>query len=236
MLKAYFDDSGTHNGSAVIAVGGFVAKAEEWDVFEREWSEMLEVEEIGWFHMTDCEGQYGEFSGWSKEQCVALIKKVVGILKKHPLHGFAAGMLVQDKKSTLPIQALDMCFMQCIAALLYRAKQLGERVEIFMDAHPGRKKHLLQYLRFICKIDRHSQRVPVVDKVRSVRTREHSPLQGADLLAYEMYKEVLNSHTAKESRPIRKSMLSLMESQRLFCVQLGPDWVQSGFRSEPDKE
>ena len=50
MLKAYFDDSGTHNGSAVIAAGGFVAKAEEWDVFEREWSEMLEVEEIGWFH------------------------------------------------------------------------------------------------------------------------------------------------------------------------------------------
>ena len=27
-----------------------MAKAEEWDVFEREWSEMLEVEEIGWFH------------------------------------------------------------------------------------------------------------------------------------------------------------------------------------------
>ena len=31
MLKAYLDDSGTHNGSTVIAVGGFVAKVEEWD-------------------------------------------------------------------------------------------------------------------------------------------------------------------------------------------------------------
>ena len=233
MLKAYFDDSGTHNGSTVTAVGGFVAKAEEWDAFDRDWAEMLEVEKIGWFHMTDCGGQYGEFAGWPKERCDVLIKRAISIVKEHPLHGVAAGMLVKDKKPTIPIQALDMCFIQCISALLYRAEQLGDRVEIFMEDHPGRKKHLLQYLGFL---DRHSQRGELVEKIHSVRNREHSPLQAADLLAYEMYKEVLNSYTVKESRPIRRSMLSLMETQRMFCVQLGLNWARSGFRWSPDKD
>ena len=165
MLKAYFDDSGTHSGSTVIAVGGFVAQAEEWDVFDRDWAEMLAIAQIGWFHMSACGSQHGEFTGWSKERCDALIKNAIAILKEHPLHGFAAGMLANNKKPTIPIGAFDMCLGQCISALLHRVDQLGERVEIFMEDHPGRKKHLLDYLRFRGEFGRHLPRGRLVESV-----------------------------------------------------------------------
>ena len=236
MLKAYFDDSGTHSGSTVIAVGGFVAQAEEWDVFDRDWAEMLAIAQIGWFHMSACGSQHGEFTGWSRERCDALIKNAIAILKKHPLHGFAAGMLANNKKHTIPIGAFDMCLGQCISALLHRVDQLGERVEIFMEDHPGRKKHLLDYLRFRGEFGRHLPRGRLVEEVYSVSNRKHRPLQAADLLAYEMYKEVLNSPPAEKSLPIRKSILSLMEAKRLSCVELGPNWARSGFRWNSDEE
>ena len=99
-----------------------------------------------------------------------------------------------------------------------------------------RKKNLFGYLSFRGEYGRHLPRGRLVEEVYSVSNREHRPLQAADLLAYEMYKEVLNSPPAGKSLPIRKSMLSLMDAQRLFCVELGPHWARSGFRWSLDKE
>jgi hypothetical protein len=41
MLRAYFDDSGTHASSEVILIGGLIGTIAQWDQFEAAWAAKL---------------------------------------------------------------------------------------------------------------------------------------------------------------------------------------------------
>jgi hypothetical protein len=42
ILRAYFDDSGTHTNSEVTVMGGLIGTVEQWERFERHWAAKLE--------------------------------------------------------------------------------------------------------------------------------------------------------------------------------------------------
>ena len=52
MLDAYFDDSGTHQGSPAISVAGYMSTPDRWKRFESEWRETLDAYGVEFFHMT----------------------------------------------------------------------------------------------------------------------------------------------------------------------------------------
>lgn len=37
MLKAFFDDSSTHEGSEVVVAGGLIGTLDQWEAFEADW-------------------------------------------------------------------------------------------------------------------------------------------------------------------------------------------------------
>jgi hypothetical protein len=53
MLSAYFDESGTHGGSAAVAIAGYMATCEAWVEFEARWLAILSSFGLENFHMTD---------------------------------------------------------------------------------------------------------------------------------------------------------------------------------------
>ncbi len=40
LVGAFFDDSGTHDGSPVLALGGVLGTGEQWDAFEKAWQKL----------------------------------------------------------------------------------------------------------------------------------------------------------------------------------------------------
>lgn len=54
LIEAYFDESGTHDGSPVMVIGGFLIESEEARKLELAWKVMLDRYGIEFFHMTDC--------------------------------------------------------------------------------------------------------------------------------------------------------------------------------------
>jgi hypothetical protein len=52
MFRAFFDDSGTHDGAPVVIVGGVVGKDEQWDLFNDLWRSVIAKRSLPYFHTT----------------------------------------------------------------------------------------------------------------------------------------------------------------------------------------
>jgi hypothetical protein len=67
MLRAYFDETGTHQRSDAVTICGLIASVAEWDAFDLAWREQLAVEKVSYFHAYECEhGEGEEFSRLSR--------------------------------------------------------------------------------------------------------------------------------------------------------------------------
>jgi hypothetical protein len=66
VLKAFLDDSGTHDHSDVIVMAGVIASEGAWSILEPQWQRLIEKYEIPkGLHMSKCSNRRGDFRGWS---------------------------------------------------------------------------------------------------------------------------------------------------------------------------
>lgn len=69
MYIAYFDESGSPDEkSSEFVVAGYISSEEQWEIFEREWREILDENEIRIFHMRQFAHSRGEFSSWKGKE------------------------------------------------------------------------------------------------------------------------------------------------------------------------
>ena len=81
---SYFDDSGTHRGSVVAIIAGYVATKEVWQEVEHQWRGILgEFQEKGvhCFHATECLAQAGQFKHLEKLECHYVYEQLSDILE-----------------------------------------------------------------------------------------------------------------------------------------------------------
>src|SRR6266567_6483744 len=70
ILRAYFDDSGTHAESDVVVIGGLIGNVAQWEDFERQWTQKLKCPlphkpPLKRFHLSACNARTGEFASYS---------------------------------------------------------------------------------------------------------------------------------------------------------------------------
>jgi hypothetical protein len=70
VLRAFFDDSGTHRQSPVVVIGGLLGTSAQWDDSEIAWTELLARPVPGkpplkQFHLAACLGRYDEFQDYN---------------------------------------------------------------------------------------------------------------------------------------------------------------------------
>ena len=80
---AYYDESGTHNGSPLTVLAGFLAPAVVWSKFETEWKAVLDRHNITHVHAKHLHHREGEHKGWTDGQVEALTADLMPVFTRN---------------------------------------------------------------------------------------------------------------------------------------------------------
>lgn len=214
LFQAYFDESGTHDGSPVMAVAAYVYESQKCAQLDLEWKVALNEFGLPYFHMTDCALGYGEFAFMDKAKRIAAQTAFMEIIKKYASCGVYA--LAHEETWSTVMSAFDpfgsaytWCCFVCLAGInnwINEQEGGGDVAYFFESGHrfQGQASNLMaslfknQTLRAEFRYSSHS----FVDKA------EIRPIQSADVLAWQAAKDFKN---AKEgSRPRRLDFRSIL--------------------------
>src|SRR5438093_13725166 len=82
-LAAYFDESGTHNGSKVLTLCGVVSPVSQWERLGAAWQRLLEKERLPFFHAADCVGGYDLYEDWPEERRERVYSAFLSLVTRH---------------------------------------------------------------------------------------------------------------------------------------------------------
>jgi len=220
---AYFDESG-HHTAGVLNVAGIVARERKWRRFERDWSRALRTHGIkGVFRMSQYENRQGEFADLTAHQRASLIRDLAAVFNTTVEFGVNYGLVMQAFQDVIASYAgpeasnpYEWIFQTCLEDIAAYARPKNERVAcVFEDNELTRGRLTQRYSEFI--------QAQNFDDVFGTLTFSPKgagsllPLQAADMLAYEGYKQVTNQVVTPSERPMRKLLVSLMRGERLSC-------------------
>ena len=203
MLEGYFDDSSDAQRSKFYVCGGIIGNSDQWDMFEAAWS-IATARLTAPFRSADCEGGYGQFADWTKQERADLVKRLVEIIKQIGLHGCSAIVPIPEFAEVFPgvdkKEAFGLTTMQMIFNMAHLADRLGMDAALWFEQgpEPGIALDALKAVRALdWKPNLRIRKITFNDK--SLRA-----LQAADLIARESFKHVTNFGTIEPRLPVHE--------------------------------
>ena len=210
LYNAYLDESGTHAGSRAVVVAGFVSNVSKWEAFSEQWSAALNEWGVSAFHMTDFESRHGEFADWKNEERRERLNRLLDLIIEHTFSsiGFVVRKksfdeILSDEAKELCVDAYGLAAIGCWYNLALRAREprIDGWVDYVMEAGCKGGGALQQIW------SKQSDDQQWLDNTRIIsldfRSKHISPpLQAADILAYELFKQAQRQF-GEEQRPPR---------------------------------
>lgn len=226
MLECYFDDSGTHEGSQVVAWGGLIGAADSFDAFTLEWNKLLAAPLLGKLpiknmHLTSLRNGKGEFLGYSQGEIDLLTKKFRDIIIQCGLECIAYIALVPDWfRASKPIDRRafrgpkDFAFLGVLEAIEKMSRISDGALSCHFDV--GAQDDILRM---------HQEIWTIFNPVAAEKTAfTFSPvakvagLQGADMVAHEAYHYGL--HLIDECYPENPHFIALRNGTNVAFFSL----------------
>lgn len=232
ILRGYIDESADKR---VFTLSCLMARPMDWMWIESKWKKVLREKnkqlrkqgrpQISRYHAADCSSRLGEFTGWTTEEQVAFSKRLLAILKSHESSFVAYSISLDDFVAVYPERAENPSNEMYGLLLKFLMTQIIRDIEMHLDGHPA-KPFTIALIHD--RSSRDGDFVTAFNQMLDDETfagREHFvsitpmgwenciPLQVADLLAYENFKD---STGKMAGRPRRKSFQSLLEPNTLI--------------------
>jgi hypothetical protein len=186
MFTAYFDASGSPDSEVAVVVAGFVAKAEQWIEFERNWNECLSSFQVSGMHMKDFAHSRGEFREWKgdEKRRQQFLAGLINVIKLRVLHSFSTIVVMEDYRKVDSVYRLTefskpyaLAGCTTVAKAKRWAQKHGDPDDTIMFVFEDGDKDKGDLMRCM---DAHNQVSPIF-----LRKQESIAFQAADLLAYE---------------------------------------------------
>jgi hypothetical protein len=227
--NVFMDESGTHDGSPVVAVAGLISTFERWIDLEREWARILMAYHVPVFHMSDFEAGRGVFRGWPPDRRRQFLGRLITTIVDNTIAGFGCAMMMEQYERCVPEDvrlALKhpyyFCLHNCLRTLLVFHDEITgsfqHRFRFLFDRKPTYEGIAAQtYYNVRERLDSPG----ILGDMTFGNKQEYIPLQAADLLVYEVAKHCLNWYTVPR-RPKRVS-LQLSEVNRELSIAVPTD-------------
>lgn len=95
-LECYFDESGTHGGSPVMCVAGYLFDKDQCKALDVKWKEVLDRFRLPYFRMSACAHGQKPFDQLSPQQCIDVEKEMIQLINEHALLGAAVAVNERD--------------------------------------------------------------------------------------------------------------------------------------------
>ena len=224
MLGAYFDESGTHQGSPITCVAGYVFKRQDALRFSRSWGKVLRANGLPYFRMSECAHGFGHFTDKSMEERVRVETKLIELVKLRALFGIAITVCESDfvKVASPAGSPYALCLLWCltgISAWIAKYKFKGKISYFFEAGHPrqplvNRAMHELSSKAALREEIKYHSHV-------FAGKNEARPLQAADLLAWLWFKD-RKDQLLGTWKDHRKDLTSLMGLTHMHA-HFGPE-------------
>lgn len=206
LLKAYFDESGTHAGSPVIVIAGLIAPIEAWIDIEREWNENLATSRVPYFHAYECDAGDGVFANTKRVFRDALCIGLAKVIAKYTPEPVVAAITKEDWEWMKPKVAQSplresyghpcaWCFEYCMQQVITWSHEQndGEPVAIVL-ANQDEYKTLANDIHAAHRVS------PARDYTLAFAAAKLTPaIQAADFLAYEVYKNFVRQMNSPDA-------------------------------------
>jgi hypothetical protein len=196
MLGAFFDDSGTHPDSPVVAIGGLLGTEEQWDVFAPAWSKLLAEPlpgkpKLSQFHLSPCRAAKGEFRDYrevERDLVTAEFRRVIlntGLMTvAAAVNRIAWNELVVGEIADRVDSPEELCFYKCVESVIKIIRLCTPGEQIIMVVDQGTKSKLDWWRRaFLLQ----QQKYPELLSMFFAPVAGVVALQGADMIATETY-------------------------------------------------
>jgi hypothetical protein len=205
VLKAYLDESGTHDESPVLTVAGYLARPRRWQAWTKKWNAAKRPVKI--YHAADAANLHGEFEGWSHDQVAELAKKLLPTIVDAELRGIVIGIHMDEFRKAMagrndlleifpsPYAA---CFQWLAQIIMNLQAHIGsnERIAFIHECNDFRRAALESF----GWIKRYGNPQASIISLSFADKADAVPLQAADILAYEGNKRMREPERA-ERRP-----------------------------------
>jgi hypothetical protein len=96
MFNAYFDASGAPDDCEAVVVAGFIAKAEQWIRFDKEWEKALADYHVTQLHMKHYAHSVGEYKSWKGDEYKRrrFLERLISLIRTRMAHSFACAVVM----------------------------------------------------------------------------------------------------------------------------------------------
>jgi hypothetical protein len=101
MLKVFLDESGTHEGSLVTAMAGYLIQAEAVQQLESEWLAVLSEHGLDELHMREFVPPHGRYAHWKESDKRSLLERLIALIHKYCLSGVGAALEIDNFMQTV---------------------------------------------------------------------------------------------------------------------------------------
>ncbi|HXQ16301.1 MAG TPA: DUF3800 domain-containing protein, partial [Caulobacteraceae bacterium] len=146
LAEVYIDESGSHGGSSVLCLAGYVFKKREAREFTREWGARLKHENLPYWHTNPAMQGHGKppfvpEADWPDERRDKLQRALIKRVREQTAYGFSITVNEAEYRSIVPSHPdlgspYSFCLRMCLVAAYswFKRTDFDGRVAYFFEA------------------------------------------------------------------------------------------------------